>query len=532
MIIPTKQPEMTTSPPKYEASSEALPAYRPSLEFFGLALVKSEFSTPFSCNEGSRAWKPVLLELNSTQLNFYELDVKKTVHDLIIALYNELNSLHNLIREVNNDYKLHETATNLREVDQVDLFDGDAYGNNNTPEMDIVNPSTVTKIKLNFKSYVSQKLLKNNLSKYYTLFEENNLLFEPVTSEEAYTRVKNKYQGQLISSFTLSNLELGEAPSLNQLISAMYKEENIYDGSATALASLVKYKNVLRLRIEYKQILLQFWSFYAMVHWFRMLTIGRDLSVPLEQRTLSKLKSVPSRYTSRNNALLIATAAASSYRRRNDPLFGEDDDEDDDLGLFGRNACWYGNDADHKPRTLESSGGASSDVNRSMSTLLSSSEGSLNESIFDNERRPSVATTTNSLVLSINVAKNNAYVISINNLKFVSYEKFYTVLEKQYISNCIPDLNSYDRWNGKDLTLSNYKYFVGKGSTVGKGKKKGIFIPYNDFIDHTSSYEKKRIFSGNHIKNQRIGSCHSFRIYQMGLVGVQPEERADVIQCL
>ena len=204
-------------------------------------------------------------------------------------------------------------------------------------------------------------------------------------------------------------------------------------------------------------------------------------------------------------------------------------DEDDDLGLFGRNACWYGNDADHKPRTLESSGGASSDVNRSMSTLLSSSEGSLNESIFDNERRPSVATTTNSLVLSINVAKNNAYVISINNLKFVSYEKFYTVLEKQYISNCIPDLNSYDRWNGKDLTLSNYKYFVGKGSTVGKGKKKGIFIPYNDFIDHTSSYEKKRIFSGNHIKNQRIGSCHSFRIYQMGLVGVQPEERADVI---
>ena len=56
-----------------------------------------------------------------------------------------------------------------------------------------------------------------------------------------------------------------------------------------------------------------------------------------------------------------------------------------------------------------------------------------NSSVFDNERRGSIVSTTTSI--------EPVDYVTINNYKFYSQEYTFTTVEKQYISNCIPDLN-------------------------------------------------------------------------------------------
>ncbi|KAK6455568.1 uncharacterized protein RJT20DRAFT_48175 [Scheffersomyces xylosifermentans] len=495
------------SAPIYSQQNEKLPSYKPSVEFFGLSLIKSEFLTPYHYNNGSRSWKPVILELNSTQLNIYSLNADKKLCELILVLYNELNSLNELVRDVNNTYKSHTDYDSLaRNELEVDLFAGDAYGDAGLQDQSLINSSALSKLKAKHRSYKANKSLSHDLTKYHSLMNDNQLLFEPVTSTKTYNMFKSKYQGELLDSFTLANLSVGEAPSLNQLISAMYKEENIYDSSMSS--SLVKYKNVLRLRIEYKQILLQFWSFYGMIHWFRMLSIGKDLSSPIESRNITKLKSIPSRYSNRNNALLAATAAAASYRRRSDPLFGEEDDEE--AAVLGSQLIEFSDPFSSTRPKIRSSSPAPSD-SVSTGSVVSSAE-----SIFEPERRESVVSNNTSIS---SIADDPCkYTTTIHNFKFVCYDKYHTALEKQYISNCIPDLNSYDKWSGKNITLSNYEQFI---KSKDQNENDDIFINYTSFMDVVHSYEKKK--HQKHAQHSMSGVCRNFMIHQRGLVGVALE---------
>ena len=92
-------------PPEYSQSHEDLPEYTSSLNYYGLSLIKTEFITPYQYNSGNRSWKPVLLELNSTQLKIYNLSIDKKLQDLLICLYFELNCLDQLTKDINSHYK-------------------------------------------------------------------------------------------------------------------------------------------------------------------------------------------------------------------------------------------------------------------------------------------------------------------------------------------------------------------------------------------------------------------------------------------
>lgn len=477
---------MDSTLPEYTTSSETLPTYTSSINFYGLALLKTEFLTPYQYNNGNRSWKPVLLHMNSTQLNMYNINGEKKLQDLLINLYFELNNLNQLTIDVNTEYKKNNGMDfNLNQVDLNDIFSGDAYGGLEGNKS-MFSESKFGKLKNKFKTQKNHKIL-STITNYYDILKDNQLLFEPTSGDIKGTTFE-KLKGSLLHSYSLAHLQVGEAPSLNQLISAMYKED--HSSSTSNISSLVKYKNSLRLRIEYKQVLLQFWSFHGMISWFRNLSIGRDLSLPLELRTVSKLKSIPSRYSSRNNALLAATAAAASYGR-------------------GRHHSTEAAAASDEHAMFR----ASQLTHKELDSDVISTDGE-DESIFDNVQQQ---VRRESATSSITSSDDTGYV-TINDFKFVSRENEYTTVEKQYISNCVPDLNSFDKWNGRLITISNAEFFVRDERNY--KNKDDVFISYSALGDLVQLYDRK--FSNLH-QPDKISSTRTFLIHQSGLVGIAQE---------
>ncbi|EGW32424.1 uncharacterized protein SPAPADRAFT_153340 [Spathaspora passalidarum NRRL Y-27907] len=470
--------------PKYSTLDESLPSYCPSLNFYGVALIKTEFNSPYHYNNGPRTWKPVLLHINSTQLNIYNLNLDKKVHDLLVSLYSELNSLNDLASQINADYKK-SSQSHSNSSDSVlddDMFGSDAYGGNYSRKS-LVDESPFSKFKTRRQAQKQQKCL-SSLGNYYHLFKDNRFLFEPTHLESEYQKFRG-YQGELINSYSLAHLQIGEAPSLNHLISAMFKEENIYSDFMND-ACLVKYKNVLRLRIEYKQLLFQFWSFHGMIHWFRNLSIGKDLSVPIESRTITKLKSIPSRNSRRMNELIIASAAAVEYGGHADAI----SESELPLRLFTR------------PQSI-------SEKDESLYDVSSSNSSDQESTVFENGRRGSNSTSISSVGSSLLNMGNFSSTVTVQNFEFYSRDGFYTTLEKQYISNCIPDLTYCEKWYGKLLTISHFDKFI-KDRNIKFGEE--IFIRNSALDSLIKSFDK----NSNKLESS-IGNSKTFLIHQSGL---------------
>lgn len=430
--------------PQYSLPDDLLPSYTPTLSYSGVSLIKTEFISPYHI-KNSRSWVPVYLELNSTQLNIYKLN-DKNLSKLVLLLFKESNGLTRLMNHMKQ-----ETAFSPDD-ESAELY------------------HELFKSKL--KKCNTRKLSKM-LKSDYSMVKDNLCLFEPEASEKKFA-----YKGDLLHSYTLANLSLGEAPSLNHLISAMYKEEN----TRYNIVNLVKYKNILRLRIEYSQILIQFWSFPAMLNWYRFLVMGKDLSSPLDHRQVSKLKSIPTRYSRRNIELLAATAASAYYNNVIDPMRRYEELMTRPVG--GR-------------RSDESEGNEDEANNLTDSSNQSHSEKESDEESIFTDRRPSVSSAVSSI--------DDFSETSLLGYKFHSREHQLSVAEKQYISNCIPDLNSYDKWCGKVLTISNYQEVLSNVSADNK-----IFVNYTSLPKLINRYKN----GGN------TGSCRQFLIHQSGLVSL------------
>lgn len=495
-------------PPSYALPGDSLPGYLSSLDFFGVALLKTEFLTPYHYNSHKRGWKPVVLELNSTQLNVYALRVDKRLEDLICALFSQNNLLDDLCQNMTNDRKAKhlsmddQSASSLL-FDELDLFSGDAYGG------DFVHDSFRSSTSAKLKSRLHKNKLERALSKTLPLLHQhvanNRMLFEPLKNGAAYEAFAVQYRGPLVHSYTLSNAKLGEAPSLNQLILALYKEDLL--SQQQNVSTLVKYKNVLRLRIECQQVLLQFWLFHGMVQWFRNLSIGRDLSLPLESRAVTKLKSIPSRYSGRNNALLAATAAAASYSLGSE--------ESGDENMFANTEICFNDPFPSEEKVAAPPSFNNCCYNPSNSVV------SEEESVFS-DRRGSVASNNTSIgspePVSVNKTDScNRYAININGHRLVSFDRVYSTPEKQYISNCIPDLNSYDKWSGSRLTLSNFQQYLTTQQVEQLAKNKLDLLISHTHLTCYLGKRKKGLNSG-----LDLGECRLFLIHENGLVSVAP----------
>lgn len=459
-------------PPPYAIQGELLPKYTPSLSFFGLALMEIEFTSPYHSN-AKRELKPVLLELNSTQLNLYELRVSSTSENLIVALYNHQNQISDLASNLQNTLYGEGQPLLAYTRDLGILLDDLEYEN----PSEYVKLSSSNKLVNKWKKHKTNVLLNKSLPDLYNQYEENKMLFEPTSSYEEYVKKTAHIKGKLLRSYTLANCKAGEAPSVLQMA---FKEDSNPTINQNEL-TLVKSKNTLRLRLELNQILLQFWSFHAMINWYRNILIAKDLSTPIEERGVSKLKSIPTRYNRANNALLAAMALDSDYRNQN-------------LSSY--------------PTTPSYTYLASSKIG-TLHCEINTTDESIDESIFTRNRSSSSSYSEYSVG-----GDGEIFYSEINKYKFISYERYYTPLEKQYISNCIPDLNTFDRWMGTKVTLSNCENYLNSKQIKDMIESKGFM---DLFISLNKLENPKRL---HHPVSNNKKYCREFHIDSKGLVSV------------
>lgn len=410
------------------------PQYQPSLEFYSLALFQIEFETPWNCRKSTP--QPVVLELNSNQLNVYKLDADKHLINAVKSLFKYQNYCED-----------EDTAPDPKLPDNY-FYDCDAYG-----EPTRSSSHMLSKIRHHFEKHKSERVLGNQLP---VDFLDNNLLFEPTADATAYRRFAQKYRGQLLHSYTLRNLTVGEAPSTHLL---HYKEDRLAYAHS---AAFINYRNSLRLRIEYMQVLLHLWSFHGMAQWFRNLSVGRDLASAIDDRKVSTLKSIPRISCVSNNALMIAAAREA----------------------FG---------------AMESKAGHRD--------LVSSSDSASSDDSL-------VASSLETAASSVNTTSTRTHV-DVFGLPLVCYEDNYGPMEKEYISNCIPVLNSFDRWVGQKVTISNFQEFLPQNDrrNINEGDK--VFISNNSFNAYVKSHRKSRPVPG------AARFCKDFHVDTAGMVSTK-----------
>ncbi|KAJ9098394.1 hypothetical protein QFC19_006393 [Naganishia cerealis] len=229
------------------APNEPLPEYLPSIYKIGMVSRKIEWLSPFEPSP-SRLWKLIILELNSTQLNFYFVPSNLEAH---LSTIQSTSSL---------------TGAALNSVEELDVL--------------VISSRFTSNSDLHFykgcqRLGIFDPLRAHLPSSASSLFEE----------EQSPVRYKSSKKGaRLIRSYSLQHAQLGLA------------------------ADYLKKPNVLRIRVESEQILLHFGSTKELVEWHFALSMGRDISLDLEDRHIPRYRTVPRR-RNRNTPILESTLA-------------------------------------------------------------------------------------------------------------------------------------------------------------------------------------------------------------------------------
>ncbi|KAL6451670.1 hypothetical protein SBY92_002976 [Candida maltosa Xu316] len=186
------------------------PAYKPAIYKIGVVARKVEWINNQELSP-NRSWKYYIIELNSTQLNFYQIPSRYET------------------QVVNYRPKLLQRELPVKHLDSIFTSEDD------------------------FGFY--------NMVKGFGLLTNNN-------------RKKVK---TLSGSYSLQNAKIGLATD--------YK----------------KRPNVLRLRIEDEQLLLNFSTIQEVINWNLSINVGKDVAIDITDRELPRYRTVPRRRRRRNN---------------------------------------------------------------------------------------------------------------------------------------------------------------------------------------------------------------------------------------
>lgn len=240
---------------------EPLPKYLPTIYKIGMLTRKIEWLSPFEPSP-SRLWKLIIVELNSTQLNFYYVPSNLEGHLANIQAASFLN----------------EASFNEAEEAGVQL----------------VSSQFTTNADLHFYKGCQRLGIFDS---YRTLVPSSECAC--CDDDQASTSYKSSKKGaRLIRSYSLQHARMGLA------------------------SDYLKKPNVLRIRIESEQILLQFGSTKELVDWHFALSMGRDVSLDLEDRLIPRYRTVPRRRnrSGTSGSHSLATAAMVQQQSRYDQI--------------------------------------------------------------------------------------------------------------------------------------------------------------------------------------------------------------------
>lgn len=239
---PVFPPEYATLPPggipRYPILdshhvNESLPAYTPAAYKLGVVCRKLEWLSPYEPSP-SRSWKTLIMELNSTQLNFYHIpsSLESCFLSFVTSYLREDTSRHPSLDSIHESYR--SLVTTPQDIQLLHLCEGlEFFKHDNHPEdNDDVHSSA---------NSVHSKSLKSSKHK------------------------------RLIRSFSLQHARIGLA------------------------SDYTKKTNVLRLRLENEQFLLNFATAQDLIEWNLGLSVGRDVAMDLLEREIPRYRTVPRR---------------------------------------------------------------------------------------------------------------------------------------------------------------------------------------------------------------------------------------------
>lgn len=242
--MPVSPPLYNTLPPggcpKFHVTdiplgNEMLPTYSPAAYKISIACRKIEWLSPYEASL-NRSWKNIVIELNSTQLNLYQIPTMLENSLLNFQVDHENEECCDTSSCMDDD-NLMSTVTTSGDAKFRKLCDAIRFFDSDTP----------------YSKNDRSKILGNK-------------------------NVKAQAQSKLIRSYSLQYAKIGLA------------------------TDYTKKSNVLRLRLESEQFLLEFSSAKELIEWNLGLCIGRDVSADIQQREDPRYRTVP--------------------RRRRRPLFG------------------------------------------------------------------------------------------------------------------------------------------------------------------------------------------------------------------
>lgn len=216
-----------------DPTNVGLPSYSPSAYKLGLVYRKLEWLSPYEPSP-VRSWKMFVIELNSTQLNFYSIPSR--LEGSFLAISKSQTNDRNFGQE--NTEFIHKTyrslVTNRKDIEFHQLCE-----------------------RLEFKGF-------NNAE------DINDECYASSASLSTKTN-KGEKDKRLVRSYSLQHARIGLA------------------------SDYTKKPNVLRLRLENEQFLVNFSSTQDVIDWNMGLCVGRDVALDLVLRELPRYRTVPRR---------------------------------------------------------------------------------------------------------------------------------------------------------------------------------------------------------------------------------------------
>ncbi|RCK64898.1 hypothetical protein Cantr_00555 [Candida viswanathii] len=222
--FPVSAPAIFSFSTDADGTADALPpAYKPAIYKIGVVARKIEWISSEELSP-NRSWKYYIVELNSTQLNFYNVPSR------------------------------HESQ--------------------------VVNFRTNPLLKQQPITHLDSIFTNHEDYQFYRMVKSLGLL-----------RSRDRKHQALDKSYSLQNAKIGLATD--------YKKRS----------------NVLRMKVEDEQILLDFSTVQDVINWNLLLNVGKDVSIDLAERELPKYRTVPRRRRRRNREHGGDTSTSSSHHR-------------------------------------------------------------------------------------------------------------------------------------------------------------------------------------------------------------------------
>ncbi|KAL6948642.1 hypothetical protein ACO0QE_001114 [Hanseniaspora vineae] len=264
------------------------PFYEPAIESVTIVLLETEYLSPFD-KAPVKSWKHYIMELNSTQLNFYHLDNELTEN---IPYYT--NGKEDIC-------ELREQRDRLRNNDTKKLPSSNTTNKNSKSSSSGNKESRFQ----SFASFIGSSKNKNNSRTNITKIKDKNRSRSNSKSTLSDAHTDNALNGLLQGFQSKKTVQLtkGDTRIITQQIlnepwkyltnEKLCKSYTLQHGEFGIAADVAERPFCIRLRCEMEQLLISFSSVMDMINWSVYLSTAIGISLDIDERELPDYKIVP-----------------------------------------------------------------------------------------------------------------------------------------------------------------------------------------------------------------------------------------------